>query len=72
MSTERADWLAFAKTRALRFLDKGDLAMALSSMMSDMGKREDLRIDQFLALAGMREVMNDNADGLRRWIEGFN
>lgn len=66
---EHLDW---AKQRALEYLDRGDLQNAVTSMGSDLSKHPDLDPPPFLMELGMVELMNHNADGVRRWITGFN
>jgi len=68
----RAEHLAWSKKRALEYVDRGDLAQALASMVSDMGKHDECGYPDFLNQLGLMEVMNSNRDGMRRWIEGFN
>jgi hypothetical protein len=69
----RDEHLAWAKTRALEYLDRGDLANAFTSMASDLSKHEDFRkISAAMGPVGMLYVMNHDARNLRYWIEGFN
>ena len=37
-NTTRADHLAWCKSRALKYVDAGDLNQAYASMVSDLGK----------------------------------
>lgn len=42
-------------------------------MGSDMNKHPETEIkNTYLMQLGMMEVMNNNREGVRRWIEGFN
>jgi hypothetical protein len=68
----RAEYVAWCKTRALEYLDRGDLSNAYTSMASDMRKRDDTQYPAVLDQIGIMELMTRNADGVRRWIEGFN
>ena len=69
----RDEHLAWAKERALRYLDAGNLADAFASMVSDLDKHADFRqITAAIGPVGMLYVMNRDARNLRRWIEGFN
>jgi hypothetical protein len=68
----RDEHLAFAKLRALKYLDAGDLAQALNSMESDLAKHPELKYPGFLGEVGLLYVLNRDARALRRWIEGFN
>lgn len=69
---ERAEHVRWAKTRALEYLDQGDLGQALASMVSDLGKHPETEsLGGMLAPLGMFEVMRGDAEGLRRWVTGF-
>lgn len=69
----RDEHLAWAKARALEYLDAGDLTNAFASMGSDLRKHDELRgiADKMMQL-GLLYVMQRDARELRRWIEGFN
>ena len=70
--SNRHEHLAWAKQRALQYLDAGDLADAFASMASDLSKYPELRgIGNKIFPLGMLAVMNHDARELRRWIEGF-
>jgi hypothetical protein len=69
----RDEHLAWSKTRALKYLDDGDLLEAFTSMGSDLSKHPELRkIGEMMFLLGMLYVQQHDARQLRRWIEGFN
>jgi hypothetical protein len=71
----RTEHLAWCKQRALEYVDRGDLADALASMASDVRKHpgtDTPATTMLLALEGTRCVMNADAAGMRRFIEGFN
>ena len=72
--TDRNEHLKFCKERAMVYFNRGDLANAVTSMASDLGKHPDFcgGIYDILNQLGMIELMNGNRDGVRRWIEGFN
>ena len=68
----RDEHLAWAKQRALRYLDEGDLGNAFTSMASDLSKHEELRkIEALMSPIGLLYLMNGDARNLRYWIEGF-
>lgn len=70
---DRSEHLQWCKDRALEYLNRGDLNNAATSMMSDMKKHpETANYPAVLDQLVMLELMNRNADGVRRWIEGFN
>ena len=69
----RTEHLAWCKKRALELVREGDLAGAVASMTSDMGKHEGTRFDglSMLAMIGMMEIQKGPA-AVRKWVEGFN
>jgi hypothetical protein len=68
----REEHLAWCKQRALEYLDRGDLQNAVASMGSDLNKHEETKSNnQHLFALGILYVMNNDFDGVRRWIEGF-
>jgi hypothetical protein len=73
----RAEHLAWCKQRALEYVDRGDLAQALASMISDLGKHPDTRSSVLAgAIIAPLEFTNANNSAhvhqVRKWIEGFN
>lgn len=72
----RDEHLQWAKTRALEYLDAGDLQQAFTSLTSDLGKHDEL--------AGALEIQRElgwpqyfaghlnTPARMRDWIEGFN
>jgi hypothetical protein len=74
METSRADHLAWCKSRAIEYVDQGDLGQAFSSMVSDMNKHPDTANHPFLSLA-MQMLMADllsTPEKMRECITGFN
>jgi hypothetical protein len=67
----RDEHLAWAKQRALEYLDAGDLSSAVASMGSDLKKHRELGANEHLLYLGMMRVMEGDARGVRDWIEGF-
>lgn len=70
----RAEHLAWAKARALEYVDRGDTTGAIASMVSDLSKHEDTAGHSALPLTGMLMLnghLSAPAD-VRRHIEGFN
>jgi len=68
---QHMDW---AKTRALEYVEKGDLQGAFQSMASDLQKHEETRGHAGIHL-GMMLLMQghlDNSLKMREFIEGFN
>jgi len=68
----RDEHLAWAKGRALEYLDAGDVVNALASMASDLTKHPETAYgNTHLMAVGMLYARNRDLDGVRRWIEGF-
>ena len=67
---EHLDW---CKQRANECLDRGNVADALASMLSDLGKHDETRgVGEMMAPIGLVEAMNNNVEGMRRFVDGFN
>jgi len=69
--TARSKHLQFCKSRALEYVEYGDLEQAVASMISDLRKHSSLECDPCLSLLGMMQIER-GASAVRRWIEGFN
>ena len=69
----RAGHLAWAKQRALEYADRGDMANAISSLMSDLGKHPETAGHSGIELMGMLVMggLLDSPAELRKFIEGF-
>ena len=68
----RAEHLDWCKQRALDYLDRGDLLNAVTSMLSDLDKHPDTRSNNpTLYMLGMIYIRDRDAQGVRRFIEGF-
>src|SRR5713226_8470617 len=50
---EHVEW---CKKRAREYLDKGDLENAIASMISDMNKHPECRVNVYLAMVGIMSV----------------
>jgi hypothetical protein len=70
----RDEHLAWAKARALRYVDEGELQNAVVSMGSDLNKHAELTYatNGMLLQLGLLYVRHGDTAGVRRWIEGFN
>lgn len=64
--------LQWCKQRALAYLEDGDIKNAITSMLSDLDKHPETKCNHFLALFGMRIIMDKDIMAAKRWIEGFN
>jgi uncharacterized membrane-anchored protein len=67
----RDEYLAWAKKRALEYLDAGDLLNAVTSMGSDLDKHPELGCNAYLLMAGAMDAQNGEREKVRRWVEGF-
>jgi hypothetical protein len=67
----RDEHLAWAKRRALEYLDRGDVSNAIASMASDVQECDELKHHPALIAMGIFAAMQDDAIAARRWIEGF-
>jgi hypothetical protein len=66
---EHIEW---CKQRAMEYLNRGDLVNAVASMTSDLNKHNGTRnINAYILLLGAMRAQEQDADGVRRWIEGF-
>jgi len=70
----RLEHLAWAKERALEYVEHGDLKNAVTSMTSDLLKHEgfDYETTMFLATVGMMDAAKGDTGAVRHWVEGFN
>ena len=70
----RQEHLEWCKTRALEYVDAGDVKQAFASFLSDMGKHDET--SNHLALEmGMTMLLSghlSSVEEMRKWIEGFN
>lgn len=76
MSTEttRAEHLAWCKQRANQYVEIGEYANAVASMMSDINKHPETSIDSggIISALGLMADMSGNRDEVQRYISGFN
>jgi hypothetical protein len=68
----RAEHLMWCKQNARDYLRGGDLANAVASMLSDLGKHPETEYLAQLAPLGMIAAAAHDAKGVSRFIEGFN
>ena len=74
MEQTREEHLEWCKTRAIEYVDAGDVASAFASMSSDLGKHKETAGHVGIEL-GMMEMMvgtMKTPEQMRRWITGFN
>jgi Tfp pilus assembly protein PilF len=69
----REEHLAWAKERAHEYLDRGDLAQAVTSMGSDLNKHPELAsVGNKMMSYGIFLIQQRDFRGIQRWIDGFN
>jgi hypothetical protein len=69
----RTEHLAWCKKRAHEYLERGQVADAIASMMSDMQKHPETKTNnQFLDAMGLMAAASGNQEDARRYIDGFN
>lgn len=71
MMETRAEHIEWCKVRAREYLALGDIQNAIASLLSDMSKREDTRVNPYLAMAGLNAVLSNSMADAKRFIEGF-
>jgi hypothetical protein len=67
----RAEHLAWCKARAHQYLAIGDIMNAVQSMMSDLQKHDEIRIDAELLALGLSIMLSNNKNLALAYIEGF-
>lgn len=68
----REEHLAWCKKRALEYLNQGDVVNAITSMLSDLSKHPETQgVGEKMSMLGLMYASQYDADGARRFIEGF-
>lgn len=70
----RQEHLEWYKTRALEYVDKGNCQEAITSMISDLGRHDEIHGHAGIQL-GMELIMMgqlSSPEEARKFIEGFN
>lgn len=68
----REEHLEWCKARAREYLDRGDVANGITSMMSDLDKHPETKVaSSVLVQLGMRAVIDHDLPAARRFVEGF-
>ena len=72
--TDRAKHLQWCKDRANAYLDHGQIAEGVTSMLSDLDKHPEtaLPAGSSLVMLGMMAIMSNSGYEAKRFIEGFN
>lgn len=70
----RTEHLAWCKSRALAYVDRGDINNAFASLASDLNKHEGTRAHSGMELGGLLLLAGhlNSAEQMRDFIEGFN
>lgn len=70
----RSDHLAWAKARAIEYIDLGQPHLAIAFMLSDLGKHDawDGEVLETLGVLGTFEALRRGVSGVCAWVEGFN
>jgi hypothetical protein len=73
---DRAEHLQWAKDRALKYADRGDVTNAIASLASDLGKHPETEpscsiVGRLMVPLAMTGAF-DRPGELRKFIEGFN
>ena len=68
---DRKEHLAWCKQRALEYVEAGDATNAVASMLSDMSKHPETKLDPMFGMMGLMEAQR-GPESVRRWVEGFN
>ena len=71
----RAEHLAWAKRRALEYVDAGEIVNAVASMTSDLRKHDKLADHPAIPMGTMLLMSHSalhSSGQVRKWIEGFN
>jgi hypothetical protein len=67
----REEHVEWCKQLARKDLDRGDLQDACATMMGRMAEHPECGVNPAIAALGIMYVMQDDAEGVRRWVEGF-
>ena len=68
----RSEHLQWCKDRALEYWRAGNIQDAVASMVSDLNKHPETKTaNQSMMALGIIYVMQNDHDGVQRWIEGF-
>ena len=74
MPETRAEYVKWCKDRAMDYVNRSDLLNGVTSMMSDMEKRDDTKLGPALTHMGLlaaMEATRGNRDFVERFIIGF-
>lgn len=68
----RDEHLEWCKERARKYLDRGEIANAIASMLSDLKQHPDfVGIADKIGPLGLLNAIQNDLDGARRFVDGF-
>lgn len=70
----REEHIAWCKKRAHEYLDKGDIKNGVTSMLSDLQKHPETKLQDGspLGMLGMMAIMSNSHQEAVRFVDGFN
>lgn len=69
----RQEHLEWCKKRAHEYLDKGDIMNGVTSMLTDMQKHPETKLNiPTLSMLGMLTIQQADMPAARRFVDGFN
>lgn len=68
---DRDKHLEWCKQRALAYWTDGDLNLAVTQMVNDLGKHPECRCSPALMEVAVIYISRGDTDGVKRWITGF-
>jgi hypothetical protein len=71
LTESREEHVEWCKARAMEYYNEGDMQSAVTSMVSDMDKREDTKINSALVMLSMTYLLHGSLSDIKRWIQGF-
>ena len=66
----RAEHVAWAKARALEYLERDEIRQAITSFVSDMNKHDECRMSAGWNTLCMMLMIQNDAEAVRQFIEG--
>lgn len=67
----REEYIAWCAKRAMEYHARGEFSLAVTSMVSDMNKRDDTKVAPTLATVGVMYAAYHDGSGVKRFVEGF-
>ena len=67
----RDQHLAWCKARAREYIEIGEIRQAVTSMMCDLAKHDDIVISSETAVLSFEVMLSNDRDKAQRFIDGF-